>query len=89
MTTTAGLADDAPFWAKELAQSYVSGAASVFLLHGNLHDLFRVDDHRFVSLEDYLATQIFGRRDAVISYDRGSGIDFIAPGDDKRRGCRG
>lgn len=77
----------APGWAVELAASYVSGSASVFLLHGNIHDLVAVhqtDD--FVSLEHYLATDLFGRRDIVLSYDRGSGIRFLAPGNNERRG---
>ena len=89
------LGRSAPEWARELALSYVSGAASVFLLHGNVHDLVPVvltgptgpgrDADEFVSLEHYLATQLFGQRDIVLSYDRGSGVRFLAPGDSDRR----
>ena len=84
------LGRSAPEWARELAASYVSGSASVFLLHGNVHDLVPIpdtdtDEDEFVSLEHYLATQLFGQRDIVLSYDRGSGIRFLAPGDSVRR----
>ena len=80
------LGENVPAWASELAASYVSGAASVFLLHGNVHDLVPVDGgDGFVSLEHYLATQLFGQRDIVLSYDRGSGIRFVAPDDSERR----
>ena len=68
----------------------MSGASSVFLLHGNIHDLVPVGDVKtgtadFVSLEHYLATQLFGRRDIILQYDRGSGITFQAPLDPARR----
>jgi len=89
------LGSGAPTWARELAASYVAGAASVFLLHGNVHDLVPVADvadvpdvdvkNAFISLDDYLATQLFGQRDIVLTYDRGSGIRFLAPGDGDRR----
>ena len=83
------LGSGAPTWARELAASYVGGAASVFLLHGNVHDLVPVQDvdakNAFISLNDYLATQLFGQRDIVLAYDRGSGIRFLAPGDGDRR----
>ena len=81
----APFANGAPAWADELATRYVEGAASVFLLHGNVHDLVPVDDGReFRSLDDYLATQLFGRRDVVLGYDRGSGVRFLAPGQPTR-----
>lgn len=82
------LGRDAPEWARELAASYVGGSASVFLVHGNVHDLVPIpdtDEPEFVSLEHYLATQLFGQRDIILSYDRGSGIRFLAPGDSERR----
>lgn len=70
-----------PSWADELGRAYISGAASVFLVHGNLHDLVPVRDaagaaREFVSIERFLATQLFGRRDMVLQYDRGSGLTF-------------
>lgn len=79
------LGNDAPEWAEKLGRRYISGASSVFLLHGNVHDIVPVGDGRFLSLEEYLATQLFGRRDIVLNYDRGSGIRFLAPPKTDRR----
>jgi hypothetical protein len=84
--TSSVLGTGAPNWAQELAESYVRGSASVFLLHGNVHDLVSVSSGAdFTSLESYLANQVFGKRDVVLSYDRGSGLRFLSPGDPKRR----
>ena len=85
MSAAGVLEEGAPAWAIELASSYVRGASSVYLLHGNIHDLVPADGSEFVSLEHYLATQVFGTRDVVLAYDRGSGIRFLAPGAAKRR----
>ena len=79
-----------PRWAEELARAYTAGVASVFLLHGNLHDLVPVHGadgkpRSFVSLESFLAGQLFGRRDVVVLYDRGSGLVFGTPEDGERR----
>ena len=79
------LEEGAPAWANELAASYLRGVSSVYILHGNIHDLVPANGSEFVSLEHYLATQVFGTRDVVLAYDRGSGIRFLAPGDARRR----
>ena len=53
-----------PAWARDLAETYYSGTISMFVLHGNVHDLVRVpkDDGTdvYLSLSDFLATQVFG-----------------------------
>jgi hypothetical protein len=85
MSAAGVLEEGAPAWAKELASSYVRGASSVYLLHGNIHDLVPADGADYVSLDHYFATHLFGARDVVLSYDRGSGIRFLAPGAPKRR----
>jgi len=85
MTAAGVLPKGAPAWANELATNYVRGASSVYLLPGNIHDLVPANGSNFVSLEHYLATEIFGTRDVVLAYDRGSGIRFLAPGAPKRR----
>ncbi len=85
MSAAGVLEDGAPAWANELASSYLRGASSVYLLHGNIHDLVPADGNEFVSLEHYLATRLFGTRDVVLAYDRGSGIRFLAPGAPARR----
>ena len=68
-----------PAWAKELAELYFSGTVCVFLLHGNVHDLVRSPDtddsgQSYVSLNDFLYTQVFGRWDIVISHDLSRGL---------------
>jgi len=79
-----------PRWAEELARFYTAGVASVFLIHGNLHDLVPVygSDGKpgsYVSLETFLSGQLFGRRDTVVLYDRGTGLVFGSGEDAERR----
>jgi len=79
-----------PRWADDLARFYTSGVASVFLIHGNLHDLVPVygkdaKPESFVSLETFLSAQLFGRRDTVVMYDRGTGLVFGSGEDAERR----
>jgi hypothetical protein len=85
MSAAGVLSEGAPAWANALASSYVRGASSAYLLHGNIHDLVPANGSEFVSLDHYLATEVFGTRDVVLAYDRGSGIRFLAPGAPKRR----
>jgi AAA+ superfamily predicted ATPase len=76
-----------PAWTKELANLYFSGTINTFVLHGNVNDLvpIRVDSRQsFVSLPDFLATQVFGSWDITLSYDLGRGLRPQA-GDDARR----
>jgi AAA+ superfamily predicted ATPase len=84
----AGASDGLPAWAADLSEIYLSGASSVFILHGNIHDLVPLVDSAgktdFRSLEDFLASRLFGSRDVVISYDRGSGIAFRDPQSQER-----
>jgi hypothetical protein len=71
-----------PGWARELSDIYLSGASSVFVVHGNIHDLVPFaalpgEPLQFCSLEDFLTSQLFGKRDIVVRYDRGSGLTFL------------
>lgn len=69
--------DTYPKWAKDLAERYMSGAASVFIVHGNVNDRVPLRGEKgvsFVSLPDFLKEAVFGQRDAVLGYDQGSGI---------------
>ena len=70
-----------PDWAREMANLYFAANTCLFVLHGNVNDLFHykkkedgksVDD--FCGLNDFLATQIFGSWDLVTAYDMGRGI---------------
>jgi AAA+ superfamily predicted ATPase len=81
------LPDWYPAWSKELASLYFSGTINTFVLYGNVHDLVRTksgDTTSFVSLSDFLATQLFGAWDVTLSYDLGRGLRPIA-GDDPKR----
>lgn len=77
-----------PAWARELAELYYSGTICMFVLHGNVHDLVRCPEtdgkDTFVSLSDFLATQVFGSWDVVLSYDVGRGLRALAGSDAKR-----
>src|SRR5262245_2318619 len=81
------LPDWYPAWSKELAGLYFSGTINTFVLYGNVHDLVRTksgDTTSFISLADFLATQLFGSWDIALSYDLGRGLRPVA-GDDSKR----
>lgn len=83
-----GVPDWYPPWAKEMAELYFSGATCCFVLHGNVHDLVRCPTadggEKFVSLSEFLATQIFGAWEIVLGFDQGSGLRAQAGGDAQR-----
>lgn len=61
-----------PEWAKEFGRVYTAGTTSMFLLHGNVDDLVRVEERDAVDyrvLPEFLASQIFGTWDVVLYYD--------------------
>jgi hypothetical protein len=66
-----------PQWTQELIELYESGAASQFILHGNIADLALLPGAgggRLVSLEQFLREVLLGKFDVVLSYDVGNGI---------------
>ncbi|RJP32079.1 MAG: ATP-binding protein [Phycisphaerales bacterium] len=76
-----------PAWARELANLYFSGTTCVFLLHGNVHDLVRVEAGGRVEhtgLVDFLASQLFGSWDVVLQYDLAAGTRPKAGSDPQR-----
>jgi ATP-dependent 26S proteasome regulatory subunit len=76
-----------PRWAAELADLYYSGTTCVFVLHGNVHDLVRLPnggEHRYCSLSEFLATQVFGRWDIVLGYDLSRGLRPLTGQDSER-----
>jgi ATP-dependent 26S proteasome regulatory subunit len=77
------LPDWYPGWASELADLYFSGTTSVFVLHGNVHDLVRLPNGdgeapSYCGLSEFLATQVFGRWDIVLGYDLSRGLRPLA-----------
>lgn len=68
-----------PAWARQLSEQYYSRTLSMFVLHGNVQDLVpweRNGQTEFLPLDRFLKEALFGRRDIVISYDRGGGLSF-------------
>jgi AAA+ superfamily predicted ATPase len=71
--------DALPEWARRLSEKYYSRTIAMFVLHGNVHDLVawkRGGHTEYVPLAKFLDEGLFGRRDLVLSYDRGGGLGF-------------
>ncbi len=66
-------------WALELARRWNSGTYSLFVAHGNIFDVFPVQEGAetaFVSLKTFLARRIFPERSFLLFYDIGDGLTF-------------
>src|SRR5579862_2317224 len=71
-----------PAWARMLSEKYYSRAFSAFVLYGNVRDLVALDRGsavEYVPLLAFLNQGLFGRRDLVLTYDRGGGLSFARP----------
>jgi AAA+ superfamily predicted ATPase len=76
-----------PRWARKLAHGIRARLGNTFVLHGNTHDLVPVPASPdragtaadFVPLTRFLSDWVFGRRDAVIEYQRANGAIFHTP----------
>ncbi|MFT3698741.1 MAG: ATP-binding protein [Kofleriaceae bacterium] len=64
-----------PAWAEELKRRYLRGEASVFVVHGNVHDLVLCGD-KLVTVSDFLAQSVFEKKDFVIRYNLSTGCRF-------------
>ncbi|MGE5186503.1 MAG: ATP-binding protein [Acidobacteriota bacterium] len=64
-----------PVWAEELKQRYLRGEASVFVLHGNVHDVV-FDGDELISIGDFVARTVFEKKDVVIRYNVSTGCRF-------------
>ena len=72
-----------PGWADDIALAYESGAASQFVLHGNVGDRFQLPSEgkpESGTLADYLAKVLLTRFDVVLSYDLGNGLRIVRGG---------
>jgi AAA+ superfamily predicted ATPase len=93
-TTSAPPLDSLPAWARELTERYYSRTLSMFVLHGNVRDLAplrRDGATSFLPLNRFLREGLFGKRDLVVTYDRGGGLAFAEPSmqEDFRRALSG
>jgi AAA+ superfamily predicted ATPase len=66
-------------WALELARRWNGGTYSLFVLHGNIFDLFPVQDNsttNYVSLKTFLGRRLFPERACLLFYDISDGLTF-------------
>jgi SpoVK/Ycf46/Vps4 family AAA+-type ATPase len=66
-------------WALDLARRWNSDAYSLFILQGNIYDVFPVQDGaalNYVPLKSFLAKRIFAERSFLLFYDIGDGLTF-------------
>src|SRR5437867_11556340 len=74
-------------WALDLARRWNGGTYSLFVLHGNLFDLFPVQDDGHVSyvrLKTFLVRRLFPERARLLFYDISGGLTFGSAGLQKR-----
>ncbi len=74
-----------PGWAAEVVSAYESGAASQFVLYGNIHDRFFLGADRTPTmggLRDFFLSILLPKFDVVLSYDLGNGIRVERGGDE-------
>jgi hypothetical protein len=67
-----------PEWRDELRRRYLRGEASVFVLHGNVHDVVLYDD-RLLTVPDLLAETLH-KKDTIIRYNLATGCRFVKKG---------
>jgi len=66
-------------WALELARRWNSGTYSLFVVHGNIFDLFPVQENssiNYVPLKVYLVRRLFPNRACLMFYDISGGLTF-------------
>ena len=69
-------------WALELARRWNAGTYSLFVLHGNIFDVFPVQEAAgtgYVPLKTFLARRLFAERDSLLFYDIADGLTFGSP----------
>jgi AAA+ superfamily predicted ATPase len=78
---TSGTANRLPLrgWALELARRWNGGTYSLFVLHGNIFDLFPVQENSstsYVPLKTFLVRRLFPERSCLLFYDISDGLTF-------------
>src|SRR6516225_9425620 len=74
-------------WALEFARHWNGGTYSLFILHGNIFDLFPVQDNssvNYVPLKTFLVRRLFPERACLLFYDISDGLTF-GSGDMQKR----
>lgn len=65
-----------PGWADELRRRYLRGEASVFVLHGNVHDVL-LHEGVLVGVSDFLAHTVLAKKDVICRYNVSTGVRFV------------
>src|SRR5437763_14971407 len=66
-------------WALDLARRWNGGTYSLFVLHGNIFDLFPVQEAaavNYVPLKTFLIRRLFPERACLLFYDISGGLTF-------------
>jgi len=66
-------------WALELARRWNAGTYSMFIVHGNVFDLFPVEEGKelnYLPLKAFLSRRLFPEREFLLFYDIGDGLTF-------------
>jgi AAA+ superfamily predicted ATPase len=66
-------------WALEMARRWNGGTYSLFILHGNIFDLFPVQENgttQYGSLKQFLVKRLFPQRSCLMFYDISDGLTF-------------
>ncbi|MEO7319265.1 MAG: AAA family ATPase [Chthoniobacteraceae bacterium] len=69
-------------WALEFARRWNAGVSSVFVLYGNIHDVFPVPEGAksgYAPLKTFLTRRLFSGREWMLFYDIGDGLSFGSP----------
>jgi AAA+ superfamily predicted ATPase len=69
-------------WALELARRWNGSTYSLYVLHGNIFDLFPVQENtsvKYVPLKSFLTRRLFPDRSCLLFYDISGGLTFGSP----------
>ena len=79
-----------PSWAEELRDRYLSGEASMFLLHGNVRDVYawpadkEGQEVEYLNLRDFLERFLARSKEIVVYYNVSEGIVLPSPAMNRR-----
>ena len=65
-------------WAEELKLRYISGESSIFLLHGNVRDVFpSISETSYVDISNYLHQFLSRTKETILNYNISDGASFF------------
>lgn len=62
-------------WAEEIRRRYLRGEASMFVVHGNVHDVI-LHDGKLLTLTEFLSQGLLANKDSVLTYNVSTGTRF-------------